>query len=110
MATLTTQNISTAGIIPTYQAAAGGGDAMVADATSFFHVKNGAGASMTVTIVTPATVDATALAVADQVIAIGATSEKMISVPAELYRDPTTGLAAITYSSVTTVTVAAIRR
>jgi hypothetical protein len=109
MATLTTQNIATTGILPTYASAAGGGDAMVADSTSFLHVKNGAGVSMTVTLATPATVDTT-LAVGDRVVTVGATSEQMISVPAELYRDPATGLAAITYSSVTTVTVAAIRR
>lgn len=108
MATLVTQNISTAGILPTYAAAAAGGDAMVADATSFLHIKNGAGSSMTVTLVTPATVDT--LAVADRTVTVGATSEQMIAVPDTLYKDPTTGLASITYSAVTTVTVAAIRR
>jgi hypothetical protein len=109
MATLTTQNIATTGILPTYAAAAGGGDAMVADSTSFLHIKNGTGSSMVVTLVTPATVD-TNLAVTDRAVTVGANSEQMISVPAELYRDPTTGLAAITYSLATSVTVAAIRR
>lgn len=109
MATLTTQNITTAGILPTYTAAAGGGDAMIADATSFLHIKNGAGSSMTVTLVTPATVDNT-LAVGDRAVTVAAGSEQMIAVPDSLYRDPTTGLASITYSAVTTVTVAAIRR
>lgn len=109
MATLTTQNISTSGILPTYAAASGGGDAMVADSTSFLHIKNGAGSPITVTLVTPATVDTT-LAVGDRTVTVGATSEQMIAVPDSLYRDPTTGLAAITYSAVTTVTVAAIRR
>jgi|SRR6478672_4176931 len=109
MATLVTQNINTSGILPTYAAANVGGDAMVADSTSFLHIKNGAGSSMTVTLVTPATVDTT-LAVGDRVVTVGATSEQMIAVPDSLYRDPATGLAAITYSSITTVTVAAIRR
>lgn len=109
MATLTTQSISTAGILPTYAAASGGGDAMVADSTSFLHIKNGTGSSMTVTLVTPATVDTT-LAVADRAITVGANSEQMIAVPDSLYRDPATGLATITYSLATSVTVAAIRR
>lgn len=107
MATLTTQNITTAGILPTYAAATGGGDAMVPGSSSFLHVKNGAGSSITVTLATPAVVDGT-LAVADRVVTVGATSEQMIKVTPELYRDPTTGLAVITYSAVTTVTVAAI--
>jgi hypothetical protein len=109
MATLVTQNITTAGILPTYTAAAGGGDAMIADSTSFLHVKNGTASPMTVTLVTPATVDTT-LAVADRAVTVGANSEQMIAVPDSLYRDPTTGLAAITYSLATSVTVAAIRR
>ena len=110
MATLTTQNISTSGILPTYQAAAAGGDAMVADSTSFLHVKNGSGSPITVTLATPATVDTT-LAVADRTVTVAASSEQMIAVPDSLYRDPATGLAAITYpGGVTTVTVAAIRR
>lgn len=109
MATLTTQNITTAGILPTYAAATAGGDAMVADSTSFLHVKNASGGSINVTLVTPATVDTT-LAVGDRVIAVGAGSEQMIAVPDSLYRDPTTGLATITYSASASVTVAAIRR
>lgn len=109
MATLTTQNISTTGIVPTYQAAAAGGDAMIADSTSFLHAKNASGGSITVTLVTPATVDTT-LAVGDRAIVIAAGTDQMIAVPDILYRDPTTGLAAITYSGVTSLTVAAIRR
>lgn len=109
MATLTTQSITTTGLQPTYAAASAGGDAMVADSTSFLHVKNGSGGSITVTLVTPATVD-TNLAVADRAIAVAAGTDQMIAVPDSLYRDPTTGLASITYSGVTSLTVAAIRR
>lgn len=107
MATLTTQNITTAGITPSYAAATGGGDAMVPGSSNFLHVKNGGGSSITVTVVTPATVDAS-LAVADRAVTVAAGAESMIKVTPELYRDPATGLAAITYSGVTTVTVAAI--
>ena len=110
MATLVTQNISTSGILPTYVAATLAGDAMVADSTSFLHVKNASAGVITVTLVTPATVDTT-LAVGDRAVAVGIGSEQMIAVPDSLYRDPATGLAAITYSpNVTSLTVAAIRR
>lgn len=108
MATLTTQNIDTDGLTPSYVAAAGGGDKMLPGEHDFLHVKNGGGSSVTVTLVTPATVDAT-LAVGDRAVAVADGAEAMIRVPAELYRDPTDGLASITYSAVTSVTVAAIR-
>lgn len=109
MATLTTQNITTTGTVVSYAAATGGGDAMVADSTSFLHAKNGSGGPITVTLVTPATVDNT-LAVGDRAVVIAAGTDQMIAVPDSLYRDPTTGLASITYSGVTSLTVAAIRR
>lgn len=109
MATLTTQNITTAGILPTYVAASAGGDAMIPDSTSFLHIKNGGGSSMTVSIADPLTID-TSLTVTPRVVTVGATSEAMIAVPDSLYRNPATGLAALTYSAVTSVTVAAIRR
>lgn len=107
MATLTTQNITTAGITPTYAAATSGGDAMVPGSSNFLHVKNGGGSSITVTLVTPQVVDGS-LAVADRAVTVANASEAMIKVTPELYRDPTSGLASITYSAVTTVTVAAI--
>ena len=109
MATLATQNVDTAGLAPAYTAAAAGGDKMLPGDHDFLHVKNGSGSAVTVTIVTPATVDAV-LAVGDRAIVVPATTgERMIRVPADLYRDPVDGLASITYSAVTTVTVAAIR-
>lgn len=107
MALLTTQDITTAGLQPTYTAAAGGGDTMVPDDRTFLHVKNGGGAPITVTMVTPGTVDT--LAITDRAVSVTNALDKMIRIPADIYRDPATGLASITYSAVTTVTVAAIR-
>lgn len=107
MATLTTQNIDTDGLTPTYAAAAGGGDKMLPGDHDFLHVKNGGGSPITVTLVTPSTVDT--LAVDNRAVAVANGAEAMIKVTSELYRDPTDGLASITYSGVTTVTVAAIR-
>ena len=108
MATLTTQNIDTDGLVPTYAAASGGGDKMLPGEHDFLHVKNGGGSSITVTLVTPSTVDST-LAVGDRAITVTNGTDQMIRVPSDLYRDPADGLASITYSGVTTVTVAAIR-
>lgn len=107
MATLAIQSIDLDGVEPAYTAAAGGGDAMLPSAHSFLHVKNGSGSSITVTLVTPIT--AQGLAVEDQTVTVPAGEERMVRVPPERYRNPSTGLANITYSDVTTVTVAALR-
>lgn len=109
MATLVTQNMTNTGLAPTYQAAAGGGDAMVPGDTDFLHVINGGGAPITVTMLTTGVVDGD-LTVQDRAITVTNATNKMIPVPPSLYRDPTTGLAGWTYSGVTSVTVAAIRR
>lgn len=49
MATLTPQDVSTAGVIPTYASATSGGDVFANDGKTMIHVKN-AGASHDVTI------------------------------------------------------------
>lgn len=108
MATLTTQNITTAGTVLTLAAAAAGGDKVVPGAGTFIHVKNASGGSITVTLVTPATVD-TSLAVGDRAIAVAAATEQKIAVPDTLYRDPADGLASITYSGVTSLTIGCFR-
>lgn len=108
MATLTTQNIGNAGITPAYVAAAAGGDKVVPGEGTYIHVKNGGGSSINVTLATPATVDGS-LAVGDRVVAVAAGAEAKIAVPDTLYRDPADGLAAITYSAVTTVTIGCFR-
>lgn len=109
MATLATQQIGRSGVTPTYAAASGGGDAFVCDERTFLHVKNGSGASVTVTITPVATVDGISLSA--QQITVPASGEKMAGpFPAELFRDPATGLASIGYSASTSVTIAALRR
>lgn len=106
MATLAIQPITNVGLVPTYTAAAGGGDKAATGPGLFLHVKNGAASAITVTLETPQTVDG--LAVADREITVGATAEVMIALP-HLYRHPADGLASIAYSAVTSVTVAAVR-
>lgn len=112
MAAITTQTITTAGLTYATQAAAGGGDtatlASATDVGSSLIVKNGGGSPITVTIADPGTTGAgnTATAPANSV-AAGATTIFPL-LPAQV--NPATGTIAITYSAVTTVTVAVVRR
>lgn len=88
-------------------AAAGGGDTMVGGQGVFLYVNNGGGSPINVTLATPETVDGD-LQVDNRVVAVTNGTVQIIPVPAR-YNNPTTGLTAITYSGVTTVTVAAVR-
>jgi hypothetical protein len=83
-----------------------GGDTLTGGQGVHLYVNNGSGASINVTIATPETVEGS-LAVADRVIAVAAGQNREIPVPSR-YNDAT-GLATVTYSAVTTVTVAAAR-
>lgn len=108
MATLATQTITAGGLSPVYDPAGASGDKARPGKGVFLHVRNGDVASMTVTLVTPGTVDG--LAIADRTVTVDAGDEQMIPVPAALYGDPAdSGLAAVTYSATTSVTVAALR-
>lgn len=108
MSTLTAQVISLTGLSPNYSAAAAGTKIACGERT-FLHVKNAAGSSMTVTITATGTVRGQLAA--DLVVTVPATTgDKMIGpIPAELFAGASDGLAAITYSSTTSVTVAALR-
>lgn len=106
MATLATQTIGAAGRSPTYTAAAGGGDKAAPGKGRFLHVKNASVAPITVTIATPGT-SPSGLAIADRAVVVAASGEQMIPLLDE-YR-ASDGLAVITYSGVTTLTVAALQ-
>ena len=108
MAALTVQNVALIGLAPAYAVAAGGGDTFVNNPDTFLHVKNGGASPITVTVVTPATVNS--IAIADVAVSVPAAGERMIGpfIPTNLFND-STGVASITYSAVTSVTVAAIR-
>ena len=104
MAVLTVQEISRAGLNPSYSAAAAGGDEAPNDEITFLHVKNGSGGSIDVTIQTPGTIDG--LAITDRTVAVPASGERMIGpFPASVYGATLT----ISYSGVTSLTIAAIR-
>lgn len=108
MALLATQSITRAGLAPAYAAAAAGGDTFTPDSRTMLHVKNASAGAITVTIVTPRN-DALGNPVADNAISVPATTgERLIGpFPAEHYADPTTGLANITYSGVTSLSIGA---
>lgn len=107
MALLTVQNSSILGTQITFAAAAGGGDTLAPNDHAYLHVKNGAGAPITVTVVVPGNTKYGQAAPDVPVVVTNATEKVIGPFPPDL-GDPTTGLVGITYSSATTVTVAYI--
>lgn len=106
MATLTPQQVTTAGLAAAFVAAAGGGDKAHPGATSILRVKNGSGGSINVTLdsVRPSDYGTDV----DVVVAVAAGAEKDILLsPASRFAGPD-GLVSIAYSGVTDVTVANI--
>lgn len=109
MATLSTQTITRAGLNPAYATCAGGGDKFKPGDRVFAHIKNGHSSSQTATFVTPGAVDGQAIA--DLAVAVPNAGERIIGpLTASLFRNPDdSGLAAITYSGVTSLTIAIIQ-
>lgn len=102
--TIVPQAPAPAGTIPTYAAAdAANGMQFVNSGRTIFHVKNGGGGSINVTIATPGSVDG--LALPDQVIAVGAGAEKMWSGRPAVYQQAD-GYTYVDFSGATSVTVA----
>jgi len=102
---LTTQQIAVAGIIPTYAAANAAGQSVGNRGRTVVHVKNASAGSINVTFITPVTVGNRA--VTDDVVAIGAASEKLIGPFDENAYNTPDGLLEFDFSAVTSVTVAA---
>lgn len=111
MATLTTQVINRAGVVVTPVAAAGGGDAMACGSGMMLEVVNGGGSPITVTLAIPSGASGypNAAYTSTAVSVTNGTTKWIGPVAAPLYQDPTTGLCTVTYSGVTTVTVAAVQ-
>lgn len=108
MATLTTQVIGQAGTAITFSnATASGGDQCATGDGVKLLINNASASSVTATLVTPGTVDGD-LAIADRTFTVAAGAIGAIPMT-DRYRDPATGLATVTYSAVTSVTVAVIR-
>ena len=107
MATLTTQPATAiGGKTITYTAASAGGDKVAPGPNVYLLVKNGSAAAITVTLDTTGTAF-NGVAIPDTAVTVAAGAETIIPITAD-YRNTTDGLAAITYSAVTTVTVAAL--
>ncbi len=108
MAVLVSQQVTRTGIAPAYTAAAAGGDKFAPTKDTVLHVKNASAGALTATIVTPKEAFLGA-AIADISVSIPATGERLIGpFPASDFRSTTDGLADITYSGVTSLTVAVI--
>jgi hypothetical protein len=108
MATLTVQTTDLDGVVPSYVAAAGGGDEFPNDGRTMLHLKNGSGGAITVTV--DALVDCDQGFNHDSVTSVGAGAEAMIGpFDIRVFNNQTTQRAAITYSDVTTLTIAAIK-
>jgi hypothetical protein len=107
MALLTTQQVLPTGTGVTLAAANAGGDTMQPGATSFLRVNNASGASITVTI------DSAAPCSFgfdhDLAVAVPAGAARDIGpLPASRFARSSDGLVGITYSGVTSLTVAAV--
>lgn len=107
MTELSVQKIAITGLEATYGAAAGGGNTFKNDGKTFFHIKNGAGSDVTVTFTTPGTV--AGVAIADPAVVVTAGEERMIGPFEPSIFNNASGLVAASYSSATSVTVAAIK-
>lgn len=83
---LAVQRPTSAGIIPTWSTPTVDGFKISNDGMTHVHVKNGNAATLTVTILTPSTVDG--LAVADRAVTILTTAEKEFVLPPAFYNQP----------------------
>jgi hypothetical protein len=116
MALLTVQQPTAAGLAASYAAATGGGDTVANNGKMYLHIKNGSGGSITVTVAktisTPQNVPGYGLVtISDISVAIAAGAEKFIGPidPNAYNATAGTGLISITYSGVTSLTIAAIQ-
>lgn len=106
MATLTVQKAVGTGLTPSYSAAAGGGDQFANSGKAMLHAKNGSGGSITITV--NSQVNCSQGFDHDFAVAIPAGEERMIGPFPKSRFDDANGNVQITYSAVTSLTVAVI--
>lgn len=111
MAALTTQNVTIAApkldLVTGLTAAAAGGDTAELTTDSVLFVNNGGASAVTVTVANPSTVSGLTVAAATMIVPAG----KLGALPlSQIFRQPGTGRANITYSpGVTSVTVGVLK-
>lgn len=105
MAVISTQSVTTSGAALTYSAASGGGDRFTPDSYTFMHVVNGNAGTLTVTLVTPNTVDG--LAIADRTVVVLTGASALIKLPISLYTSAD-GKGDVTWSVTSSVTFAVL--
>lgn len=109
MANIDAQFIDADGLTPAYSAAAAGGDALQLVDNAFVVFKNTSAAAITVTLVTPGR--SSGLDIADRAIVVPATNgEVHVALERNLYRNPATGRADVTYSAAAGLTLAVLAR
>lgn len=107
MAVLAVQRIVTAGLNPTFAAAAGGGDEFPNTGREFLEVINGGGGAITVTVTTTGTVDGEPIA--DRAVSVPAGERRRIGPFPTGTFNAADGNVDVAYSGVTTVTVGVFR-
>lgn len=108
MAEITPFTVVKTGGKPTFGNAAAGDTAKTGSGYTLI-VRNGSGAPITVTIAVPGNLE-TGDAYPDKAYTVAATTGEEWIPLYDVYRDPTDGLAHITYSATTTVTRAVVKR
>jgi hypothetical protein len=108
MATLTAQAVNIGGLNATYASAGASGDKVGPGDRVFLHVKNGAASPITVTLAANPT--PSGLTVTNPTVSVPASGDRFIGPLTKVdFAAASDGLVAITYSSNTSVTVAALR-
>jgi len=106
MAVLTVQHTTgTSGLVPTFSAAAGGGDSFVNAGGAVLQVKNGDASSHTVTVACQTACNLGGTSVHNIVVPVAAGATAMIG-PFPFNYNDAGGSVQVTYSAVTSVTVA----
>ena len=110
MATLTPQDVVIGGLtMSTATPTASTGDQWANTGKEWLEITNGSGGSITATITSYATAPA-GTAVTDKAVTIGnGVTKKIGPFPPSGYTDPTTGLAKVVCSAVSSVTIAVVR-
>jgi hypothetical protein len=106
MADIALQDFSLSGAAASYSAAAGGGDSFAYDPAGVIHCKNGGGGSITMTVVVPGATYGQNNP--DIAVSVPNGGDRFVKMAAGMV-NPATGKIDVTYSGVTSVTVAALR-